>query len=79
MATDDARRYGHIGSALVLLRAIRVDWCSLYELSARLRLHQRSVRRLIDVLRAHDVPIEQRARDRAGLSPVAEYRTRVTI
>lgn len=73
--TDDARRYRHLASALALLRATREAWCTRPELAERLGLGDRSVRRLIDVLRANGVAIRQRQRRRPKLCPIMEFRS----
>lgn len=79
MTTIDAQRYQHVARAIAMLRMLRHRWSSLSELSTALGVSQRSVRRIIDVLRAHQVEIVSRPRARPGYAPVVEYHTAVEV
>jgi predicted ArsR family transcriptional regulator len=70
-------RYMSVANALAILRCCKRKPYTRAELARRLGLSELTVRRLIDALRAEQVPI--RARRRGGQSGPLEYSTRVTI
>jgi predicted ArsR family transcriptional regulator len=64
-------RYAVIPHAIAVVRQLRENWRTRYELAESLGLHERTIRRIVDALRAANVQIEQRAR---GATRQAEYR-----
>lgn len=66
--------YAPITAAIQLLRLLRRGWSTRYELADQLGLHERVIRRMLDTLRAGDIPIAQRPR--AGSLTHEYHRTR---
>lgn len=64
-------RYDSIGQALTICRALSKERLTRAELAARLDVHERTIRRLIDALRAAGVDVRQTRR--GGLSGPMEY------
>lgn len=66
-------RYASIGPVFRLLRALQRDWRTLDEMAAELRVHRRTIQRILDALRTADIDVVERRRRGDGMTPT-EYR-----
>ncbi len=74
VASANENRYGPVGAAIVLLRAIRHRPKTLAELAADLACSARTVRRMVNALRGVGVTITERRREHHDASPlILEY------
>lgn len=74
---SDETRYGAVTQALALAaRLAREPWQTRAELAAAMGVHERTILRMIDALRAAGLEVEQR--ERKGTVPRAAHEYRVT-